>query len=362
MNKPNVMAAILKFINGRNDSRQYLQGMFDYITDPTKTDNGKLIATHGCSHDHPLADILANKKLHNKTNGKQGEHFVLSFPPSGSDRSPDQVLNVVSNIVATVYPEHMSVIAVHTDSRFVHAHVVLDAVNAVTGRKFSQSPSDLNRVKQKVNNILKKHGFEIITASANDFVDRTDYSNIQGFDFLELDETELITESDMDEISTYTGNISIDNTHNTFSGWDYPDYCSTNYFGGFDTMNTNNYVPCVPQTQELPAPTPTVETVPTTVEIAKNSYPNTTVVTGPTFRIKGTPQSDFTGLGELVEQTTAYAQEHQRKSSNLALAMQQYGQQRGYPSNVSVIAGPIFDIDLTGGKYPPIPDVDENNF
>lgn len=127
-------------------------------------------------------------------------------------------------------------------------------------------------------------------------------------------------------------------------------------------MNTNNYVPCVPQTQELPAPTPTVETVPTTVEIAKNSYPNTTVVTGPTFRIKGTPQSDFTGLGELVEQTTAYAQEHQRKSSNLALAMQQYGQQRGYPSNVSVIAGPIFDIDLTGGKYPPIPDVDENNF
>lgn len=28
--------------------------------------------------------------------------------------------------------------------------------------------------------------------------------------------------------------------------------------------------------------------------------------------------------------------------------MQQYGQQAGYPSNVAVIAGPIFDIDLTG--------------
>lgn len=156
MNKLNAMAAVLKLINGRNDNRQYLQGMFDYITDPAKTDNGRLIASHGCSRNHPLADILANKKLHNKTNGKQGEHFVLSFPPSGSDRSPDEVLSVVSNIVASVYPEHMSMIAVHTDSRFIHAHVVLDAVNAVTGRKFSQSPSDLNRVKQKVNNILKK--------------------------------------------------------------------------------------------------------------------------------------------------------------------------------------------------------------
>lgn len=362
MNKSTAMAAILKFINGRNDNRQYLQGMFDYITDPAKTDNGKLIATQGCSYGHPLEDILANKKLHNKTNGKQGEHFVLSFPPSGSDRSPDEVLSVVSNIVASVYPEHMSMIAVHTDSRFIHAHVVLDAVNAVTGRKFSQSPSDLNRVKQKVNNILKKHGFEIITASVNDFVDRTDYSDIEGFDFLELDESELITESDMDEISTYTGNISIDNTLNTFGGWDYHDCCSTNYFGGYSTMNTNNFAPCVPQTQELPAPTPTIETVPTTVEMPINSFPNTTVVTGPTFRIKGTPQSDFAGLGELVSQTTAYAQDHQREAANLALAMQMKAHQSGYPSNVSVIAGPIFDIDLTGSMNPPLQDYDENIF
>ena len=114
-------------------------------------------------------------------------------------------------------------------------------------------------------------------------------------------------------------------------------------------MNTyENYTPCVPQTKELPAPTPTVETVPTTAETPKNSYPNTTVVTGPTFRIKGTPQSDLAGFDELIVQTTSYAHEHQREASNLALAMQQYGQQNGYPSNVSVIAGPIFDIDLTG--------------
>ena len=83
--------------------------------------------------------------------------------------------------------------------------------------------------------------------------------------------------------------------------------------------NYKNYTPCVPQTQELPDPT--VETVPTTVETPKNSYPNTTVVTGPTFRIKGTPQSDLSGLDELIAQTTSYAHEHQRDASNLALAM-----------------------------------------
>ena len=35
--------------------------------------------------------------------------------------------------------------------------------------------------------------------SANDFVDHTDYSHVTGFDFLELDEKEFITETDMQE-------------------------------------------------------------------------------------------------------------------------------------------------------------------
>ena len=40
--------------------------------------------------------------------------------------------------------------------------------------------------------------------------------------------------------------------------------------------------------------------------------------------------------------------------------MNQYAQQSGYPSNVSVYAGPIFDIDMTGGIYPPLPGYDGN--
>ena len=122
-------------------------------------------------------------------------------------------------------------------------------------------------------------------------------------------------------------------------------------------MNTyENYTPCVQQTQELPAPTPTVESITTMSETMINIYPSTNMVTCPTFRIKGTPSADLAGLNELVAQTTAYAQEHQREAANLALVMQKYGQQSGYPSNVSVIAGPIFDIDMTGEMNMPLPE------
>lgn len=383
MSKPNTFAAVLKFINGRNNNKEYLQGVYDYITDSAKTDNGNLVATHGCSKNHPLEDMLRNKLLHNKTHGKQGEHFVLALAPCGESKSPLEVLRVVKEIVSTIYPENMAIIAGHTDSVYLHFHVVLDAVNAVTGHKFSQSPSDLNRIKQKANNILKKNGFELITASANDFVDHTDYSKEEGFNFLELDESQFITEATVEEISSFTDNIRNGNYVNTTGVWYRPNYPTSNFFGGYNTMN--NYTLYAPQTQAMPVTTPTVanvssndsmpqqtqefstpvstvESVPTTVETTVNSYPNTNVVTGPTFRIKGTPESNFAGFNELVEQTTAYAQEHQREAANLALAMQQYGQQNGYPSNVSVYAGPIFDIDLTGGMYPPMPSYDENKF
>lgn len=382
MNKTNAMAAIIKFINGRNDSPDSMVDVVNYTTDNAKTKNGTLVATQGCSSEHPVDDMLANKRLHNKTNGKQYEHFVLAPCPNGSDKSPESVLKAAKEIVSTLFPEHMAVITVHIDTKVIHAHTVLDCVNAVTGRKFSQSPADLNRVKQKTNNILVKHGFEMITASANDFVDHTDYSSEEGFAFLELDESLFITESIVEEISSFTGSLSLANTPNLFCGWDYPS-CNNNNFGGYQ-MN-NNYTPYGSQTQNMPVTTPTVEvvpstipmaqqtqdlpahtasvdTVPATIETPRNSLPNTNVVTGPTFRIKGMQYSNFAGLNELVEQTMTDAQNHQREAANLALAMQQYGQQTGFPSNVAVYAGPIFDIDMTGGLYPPIPGYDNNKY
>lgn len=291
------------------------------------------------------------------------------------------MLHAVESIVATVYPQNIAIIAVHTDSKFVHGHVLLDSVNAVTGRKFSQSPSDLNRVKQKANSILKKYGFEIITAGANEFVDHTDHSKEEGFDFLELDESQFITESDMEEIATFTDSVNIINTSNTLCGWDYSSFRNYNY-GGYPMNNYNPYktqpqaipttvpvvdvvssnTPTVQSTQNPSLSATSVEAVPAAAGTLDNSYPTTSVVTGPTFCIKGTSDSNFAGLSELVEQTTAYAQEHQREAANLALAMNQYAQQSGYPSNVSVCAGPIFDIDLTGSIYPPMTGNDGNKY
>ena len=368
MSKLNAFAAVLKFINGSNTEKKYLQDVYNYITDPAKTDNGNLVMTLGCSKEHPVEDMLTNKKLWQKTHGKQGEHFVLALAPVGAGKSPEDVLRATTDIMATVCPQNKAVVAAHKDSRCLHSHVLFDSVNAVNGLKFSQGPSDLNRFKQQANNILKKHGFEIITASANEFVDHTDYSKEVSYDFLELDESQFITKEELKEIGDYTKGVDLNSTYKPIYQLPSRHWYNTNNIGG-NTMYTNNNYPAFPQqtqnyptptvegvpattlmnnsVQDLPAPASAVEAMPVTVETAGNSYPTTSVVTGPTFRINGTTDSNFAALGELVEQTSAFAQEHQRDAANLALAMNQHAQQSGYPSNVAVYAGPIFDIDLT---------------
>ena len=349
MGKVDLSTAILRFVNGRNDSPTYMRGMLDYLTDPVKTDNGRLIATQGCSHNNILADILMNKKLHHKTHGKQGVHFVLSSPPIGGAKSPEELLRTVCEIVGTIYPDYMSVITVHTDSSVLHSHVLMDAVNACTGRKFSQGPADLNRIKQRTNSILQAHGFEIIRMSANDFVDRTDYSKVTGFDFLELDESTLISETDVQAVTLKDEKSSSTDYDVIRNDWYWP---MPNQFegrnGGSTTMRTYNDL--VREAQQ-PANESTFglteQNVPATAFQTTNTYPNTAVVTGPTFRIKGSYSSDLSGLSDLVTSTVAQAQEHERESASLALAMQAKAQDSGHFTNVALVAGSIFDINLT---------------
>ena len=359
MSKLNMMAAILKFINGRNNNRGDLSDIINYTTDPAKTEGGKLVSTLGCSRSDPVRDIENNKMAWHKE-GKQYEHFVLAFPPNGNQHTAEEILRITSEIVETVYADFMAVISVHTDSLILHSHVVLDSLNAVTGKKFSQGPGDLNRVKQKTNSILKAHGFEIIQASANDFVDHTDYSHVKGFGFLELDEgaffegDELITEADLSEIITPGDLLTADEFFEVSRRLHNYRVNPFRAFGGRNSMQ-------ICKKNELRVPVQDVQITPATsaplyasdnVSTATgttNPFPTTTVATGPVFHIRGGANSDLSALSDLALNTAAYAQEHRVENANLALALQSRAQASGLQTNVTVFSGPILDIDLGSG-------------
>ena len=296
---------------------------------------------------------IENNKMAWRKEGKQYEHFVLAFPPNRNQHSAEEILQVTSEIVDTVYPEFMAVISVHTDSLILHSHVVLDALNAVTGKKFSQGPGDLNRVKQKTNSMLQTAGFEIIRMSANDFVDHTDYSHTEGFDFLELDEsdlfpdTELISEADMEiidsEVALFTEDeiCEINNHLKRFSSY------RGKYNGGNYPMARNNQnTLSTPQEPAVPATQCNQEFVPTMNGILSNGYPATVVASGSIFRVHATDDTDLSAFVDLAFQSAPFYQEHQHEDANRALAMQYAAQDSGHPTNVILFNGNIFDIDF----------------
>lgn len=73
--------SILKHVSGSNCDPDYINVLVDYMTENHKTADGLYVDTYGCSKTNPVRDIDAVKKIHHKTGGKQGEHFVLSITP-----------------------------------------------------------------------------------------------------------------------------------------------------------------------------------------------------------------------------------------------------------------------------------------
>ena len=174
--------SIMKMTSTSNRNSQYFQKLHDYITEDTKTEG--VVGANGCSVVNAVPSMETLKKLLHKTGGRQTIEITLSLTPDmkGTD---DNIYLRVADRVASFYPDYQSYYAVHKDSNLRHIHIVMNSVNFKTGRKFTQSKSELNRFRQQVNTVLKKFGFDIITESANNIWDDSEHSGTT-FSYLEL--------------------------------------------------------------------------------------------------------------------------------------------------------------------------------
>lgn len=177
--------SVLKFVNGKNNSRKYLSDVMDYICDPVKTGQQKYVDSVGCFPKHALADMMAVKKVNHKTHGKQGEHFVLSLTPDNPYNNDEFYMELADEIIG-YFSKYQCIYALHKDTEIRHLHFVMNSVAYTDGKKFSQSPSDLNNFKLFCNRILDKYKLDLIRTSNPDLRDSTPYTSENGFDFLEV--------------------------------------------------------------------------------------------------------------------------------------------------------------------------------
>lgn len=148
--------AILKGIGNPSSKSGGAKSALEYVG--KKADLTKGIY---CSNDWKEAfnDFQNTKEFYNKENGRQYLHYVQSFKEG--EVTPEEALELTEKFCNKVIKDNEVFLAVHTDQKHTHCHVIVNSVSYVDGHKFQCSRNDLEKWKKISNEINKDHGLEI---------------------------------------------------------------------------------------------------------------------------------------------------------------------------------------------------------
>ena len=73
--------------------------------------------------------------------------------------TPEKAHAYAEEVAEAFFKNYECVIATHTDTQTVHSHIIVNAVDPITGKKLQFSKQDCVKMKDEVNAIGRKYGF-----------------------------------------------------------------------------------------------------------------------------------------------------------------------------------------------------------
>ena len=142
----------------------HLEHSINYILQPKKLGEANLAGGINCLPEMAYQQMKATKRMFGKTGGRQGYHFVISLKPG--EGTPEIMYDIAMRFAEEAFAgEYEAVVAVHTDREHLHAHIIINSVNMVTGYKFQCRDGDWKYKFQPITNKLcKEYGLHITPA------------------------------------------------------------------------------------------------------------------------------------------------------------------------------------------------------
>lgn len=132
-----------------------------YVLNGDKTEEQILTAAQGCLTSTACHDMAAVKQRWNKTDGVQLYHVIQSFRPG--ELSPELALEIAREFAREHLPGYQAIIGVHTDREHIHAHIVFNSVNQLTGEKYhSNARSYYQQIRGISDRLCREHGLSVI--------------------------------------------------------------------------------------------------------------------------------------------------------------------------------------------------------
>lgn len=156
--------AITKVINKPAKTRAGLRNVTEYILRDDKVKEGYVTmigpAPDKIDWDSVYNSFLDEKKIWGKESGRMCAHYVLSFH-ADEKVSPDEVLDLATELAEKTFDGFQVVIAVHQDRDHLHAHLLVNSVSYVDGMKLQSGPEDLRAMKDLTNELCKQRGLSV---------------------------------------------------------------------------------------------------------------------------------------------------------------------------------------------------------
>ncbi len=135
------------------------QAAIGYITNPKKAE---IISVRNLFEDEDYAkQFEETAALYGKGKGyneRKYYHFKLSCARQ-DHLTPQEAHKFAEEVAEKLFKDYECVLATHTDTDTVHSHIIINAVNPLTGKKLQYSPKDYIAMKDEVNCLGKEHGY-----------------------------------------------------------------------------------------------------------------------------------------------------------------------------------------------------------
>ena len=142
----------------------HLEHSINYILQSKKLGEANLAGGINCLPEMAYQQMKVTKRMFGKTGGRQGYHFVISLNPG--EGTPEIMYDIAMRFAEEAFAgEYEAVVAVHTDREHLHAHIIINSLNMVTGYKFQCRDGDWKYKFQPITNKLcKEYGLHITPA------------------------------------------------------------------------------------------------------------------------------------------------------------------------------------------------------
>lgn len=133
--------------------------------DSVKEKDDTLFCGVNCADNPSIAayQMEQTKAYYNKLDGRQYKHYVLSF--AESEISVNNAKAYAKELAKQCFGDRFEVaVGIHTNSKGgkIHAHLVVNSVSYVDGKKLHFGKSDLEHFKAINDKIAKKYGLKVI--------------------------------------------------------------------------------------------------------------------------------------------------------------------------------------------------------